>query len=161
MKFKEVEISSVNPFKSDEERDEFAKLFTHFCDYVTRVTKTGDVLEEDELRAETFFTPAYFLGWKWYFSIALDALKGRGYPEREFVDFVFDMSTRLGIYLPPKEKMMGEFEKEMKKIWTHPDTFKISKTSKEYLSHLTHGAFEAWCAAKTNRLYPIRKVEQG
>jgi hypothetical protein len=161
MKFKEVEISSVNPFKSDEERDGFAKLFPHFCDYATRVTKSGDVLEEDDIVAHTFFTPAYFLGWKWHFDIAINALRGWGYPEREFVDFVFDMSTRLGIYLPPKEKMMEEFEQEMGKVWKHPDTFKRSLSSGEYLSNLTHGAFEAWYAAKKNFHYVVRKVEQG
>lgn len=163
MKFKEVEVSSTNPFKSKEEQDLFLHLFSNVCDYAVRVTKAGDVIEEDDFAVPTFYSPAYLLNWKWQLSILHKTARGTEYPEREFVDFIFEVARMLGVpaAIPSKEKMMEEFEKEMKKIWKHPDTFKMSYSSGEYLSNLTHAAFEAWCAAKTNTPFPIRKVEQG
>lgn len=143
MIFREATVSKTNPPLTEEQRAHFLYEFANLCHKAVCING-AHVVDTDT--AESMYAMAYFMGWKWRPDILMEIAKRGAYPETEFVEFVHDMVTRLGLCkFEPNAMEDGEiralFESLMK------GRCKFTRTTDGKYAFAAQIAYEAFCKA--------------
>lgn len=94
MPYKEATANLQNSPLVEPAKSLFCYQFANLCDVAVKIN-SGAIVEEDT--PENYYAVAYFMGWKWRQDMLIMVAKDQGYPPTEFVEFVNDMVTKLGI----------------------------------------------------------------
>lgn len=124
-----------------EQVERFCYEFANLCTVAVRVNG-GTVVSDNT--PENFYAMAYFMGWKWRQDILMEVAKGLAYPEKEFVDFVHQAVTLLGLVEfdenDPRNKEM--FEKAVGDRYNL-----VKKSNSEQYAWSAALLWKGWCIA--------------
>lgn len=139
MTYREALVSKQYPALDDEQLGLFCHRLANLSHVATCINGTAVVNNDTP---EAMYAMAYFVGWKWRMNVLIEVTRREGNPEPDFVKFVTEICSRLGLgkYIPDDDQKPA-FEEAMK------GRCSLTKTTDGKYAFAAQIAFEAWCKA--------------